>query len=78
VTVAALLTPKGWRITLTPPVILSSRAIVMLVSGTNKARAVTAAIRGPIDVVQYPGQMLRQAGDRVEWLLDMAAASGLS
>jgi 6-phosphogluconolactonase len=76
-TVAALLTGKGWRITLTPPVILSSRAIVVLVSGTNKARAVTTAIDGPLDVVQYPGQILRHAGDRVEWLLDTAAASGL-
>lgn len=76
-TMAAVLTPRGWRITVTPAVILSSRAIVMLVSGENKAAAVAAAIDGPLDVTRCPAQMLRQADERVEWILDTAAASGL-
>jgi 6-phosphogluconolactonase len=76
-TTAAVVTPKGWRITVTPPVILGSRAIVMLVSGANKAVAVAAAIDGPTDVTRCPGQLLRRADDRVDWMLDTAAASGL-
>jgi len=66
-----------WRITVTPEVILASREIVMLVSGETKAPAVATAIEGPFDVGQNPGQLLRQAGDRVEWILDREAASRL-
>jgi len=75
--VAAVFVPhlNAWRITLTPRVILDSRAIVMVVSGEDKAAAVAAAIDGPLDVARYPGQLLREAGDRVEWLLDHAAAA---
>jgi 6-phosphogluconolactonase len=76
-TVTAIPTSKGWRITLTPSAILSSRAIVMLVSGENKAAAVAAAIDGTLDVVHCPGQLLRSADDRTEWILDIAAASRL-
>jgi len=77
VTVTALLTPKGWRITVTPLVVLSSRAILMLVSGEHKAAAVAAAIDGPIDVTHCPGQILREVDERVEWVLDTAAAGRL-
>ena len=75
--VAAVFVPhlNAWRITLTPRVILDSRAIVMEVSGESKAAAVAAAIDGPLDIARYPGQLLRDAGDRVEWLLDHAAAA---
>jgi 6-phosphogluconolactonase len=66
-----------WRITVTPPVILEARAILMLVEGEQKAAAVAAAVEGPLDVGQYPAQLLRRAGSRVEWLLDDAAAAHL-
>ena len=77
--VVAIFAPQlsAWRITVTPQVILESRAIVMLVSGEKKAAAVAAAIDAPLDVVRYPGQLLREAGDRVEWILDREAASAL-
>jgi 6-phosphogluconolactonase len=65
----------AWRITLTPSALLDSRAIVMLVSGDKKAPAVHAAIEGPPDVQRWPAQLLREANDRVEWLVDRAAAS---
>ena len=64
---------NAWRITLTPDAILDSRAIVVLVSGANKANAVRAALEEPLDVKKYPAQLLRGAGDRVEWFLDRAA-----
>lgn len=77
--VKAVLVPhlESWRITLTPPAILESDAIVMLVTGANKASAVAEAIDAPLDVMRYPGQLLRNVDDRVEWIIDEAAASRL-
>jgi 6-phosphogluconolactonase len=66
---------NAWRITLTPAAILDSSAFVMLVSGVKKADAMHAAFAEPLDVKTYPVQLLRAAGDRVEWFLDRAAAS---
>ena len=65
----------AWRITLTPDAILDSRAIVVLVAGANKADAVHAALHEPLDVQKSPAQLLRSAGDRVEWFVDRAAAA---
>jgi 6-phosphogluconolactonase/glucosamine-6-phosphate isomerase/deaminase len=77
--VAAIWAPHlgAWRITLTPPALLDARAIVMLVAGGTKAAAVHAAIEGTLDLLRCPAQLLRQAGDRVEWMLDRAAAAEL-
>jgi 6-phosphogluconolactonase len=65
----------AWRITLTPDAVLDSGAIVVLVSGADKAAAVHAALSAALDVNRYPAQLLRAANDRVEWLLDRAAAA---
>lgn len=65
---------NAWRITLTPPALLEARAIVVLVSGSNKAAAVRAALDQPEDVTRWPAHMLRAAGNRVEWFIDSAAA----
>ena len=77
--VAAIWVPHldAWRITFTPDAILDSRAIVVLVAGANKADAVHAALHEPLDVQKYPAQLLRSAGDRVEWFVDRAAAARL-
>jgi 6-phosphogluconolactonase len=64
----------AWRITLTPSALLDARAIEVLVSGADKAAAVRAALDGPDDVRRWPAQLLRAAGDRVEWFIDAAAA----
>lgn len=63
------------RITLTPPAILEARVILMIVSGASKAEAVRAALSAPDDVARWPVHLLRAAGDRVEWVIDEAAAS---
>jgi 6-phosphogluconolactonase len=67
----------AWRITLTPEAIQNSHAIVVLVAGAGKAAAVRAALDEPLDVKKYPAQLLRSAGDRVEWFVDSAAAARL-
>jgi 6-phosphogluconolactonase len=66
-----------WRITMTPSALLDSAAIIMIASGTSKADAIAAALEGPMDVALYPAQLLRTAGDRVEWIIDSAAAARL-
>jgi 6-phosphogluconolactonase len=77
--VVAVWAPKlnAWRITLTPTPILAARTIVMLVAGADKADAVYAAIEAAEDVDRYPAQLLRAAEDRLEWLVDAAAAARL-
>lgn len=77
VRVAAAWAPqlKAWRITLTPSALIDARAIVVVVAGEKKARAVQAAVRGPEDVTRWPAQLLRAAGDRVEWIVDKPAAA---
>ena len=64
---------RGRRITLTPATLLDARRILMIVSGHDKADAVHAAFSQPEDVARWPAQILRQASDRVEWLMDSAA-----
>jgi 6-phosphogluconolactonase len=76
--VAAVWAPQlnAWRITLTPETILDSQSIVMLAAGEKKATAVHAALSGPSEVKKYPAQLLRIAGDRVEWFLDRSISPG--
>jgi 6-phosphogluconolactonase len=68
---------RSWRITLTPPALLDARAIVMVVAGAAKAPAMKAALELPDDIERWPAQRLREAGSRVEWMVDGAAASRL-
>jgi 6-phosphogluconolactonase len=68
---------ERWRITFTPRALLDAAAILMLTAGNAKADAVKAALQGTEDVLRYPAQLLRQAGERVEWWMDRAAASRL-
>ena len=79
VRVAAAWVPHlhAWRITLTPPALLDARAMLVNASGPLKAEAVSAALTRPEDVMRYPAQLLRRAGDRVEWIIDRAAARSL-
>jgi 6-phosphogluconolactonase len=68
---------RASRLTLTPDALLDARAIVLLVAGAQKADAVHAAIEAPLNISRWPAQILREAGDRVEWLIDRAAAARL-
>jgi 6-phosphogluconolactonase len=69
---------NAWRITLTPAAILDSRVILLIVTGTRKAAAVRAALDDAEDLRQHPAQLLRQAGNRVEWIIDRPAAARLN
>jgi 6-phosphogluconolactonase len=68
--------PPPRRITLTLPAVRRSREVWLIVSGENKADAVTAALGGADpDEVPAAGAVGRNA---TVWLLDEAAASKLS
>jgi 6-phosphogluconolactonase len=66
-----------WRITMTPSALLDSSAIVVIADGSSKADAISAALERALDVARYPAQLLRAAGDRVEWVIDSAASARL-
>ena len=77
--VRAIPQEKGpWRMTLSPRALVDADAILALASGNAKADALRAALEPPDDVVRWPAQLLRTAGERVEWVVDREAASGLS
>jgi 6-phosphogluconolactonase len=63
--------PPPHRITITPRVIAEARAILVLVTGKNKADAVARALEGPLDPKKTPAQLARSGA----WVLDRAAAS---
>ena len=56
--------------------ILSARSILMLATGDAKAEAVRQALLEPM-TARLPASLLRSAGERVTWIVDRAAASGL-
>jgi 6-phosphogluconolactonase len=66
--------PPPRRITITPPVIESARAVLVVAAGKDKAEAVARALEGPLDVAACPAQLAR----RGSWILDRAAASLLA
>ncbi len=57
--------------------ILAARSILVLVTGAHKAEITARALRGAM-TTQNPASLLRTAGERVAWLLDEAAATGLA
>lgn len=65
-----------WRITLTRPTINAAKLKIILVTGSEKAAALSAVLEGSEDVDKYPSQMLRSM-DNVTWLVDHAAAAQL-
>lgn len=73
--VIAVAGPKAprHRLTITPPVIASASTIVVLVSGSEKAKAVAEALEGPEHPLDCPAQLARQG----IWIMDQAAATGL-
>jgi 6-phosphogluconolactonase len=78
--VVASQSPKGVkpRITFTVPLINQARAILMLVSGTGKARAVRTALEeASVPAEDCPAKLVRPVEGRMIWILDEPAAAGL-
>jgi 6-phosphogluconolactonase len=69
---------KTHRITFTLPVLNAARSAAFLVSGTDKADALKQVLEGNAPGEQYPSKLVRPQDGKLLWLLDRAAASGLS
>ncbi len=63
------------RITMTPPVFNNARNILFLVTGKNKAQAVSAVLTAPHQPTKYPAQLIQPTSGQTTWLLDQSAAS---
>jgi 6-phosphogluconolactonase len=66
---------KGWRITLTPPVINAARMVAFIVAGAGKAAVVKEILEGPFGPDTLPAQIVRPAGGDLVWMLDREAAA---
>jgi 6-phosphogluconolactonase len=66
--------PPAERMTITPAVIERARAIVVIVSGSEKAPMLARALTGDPDPKSVPAQLLRHA----TWVVDQAAAGSLA
>ncbi len=73
-----LLPPPVDRVTLTFPVFNAARQVMFLVSGANKAAAFADVYHGRASVEKRPAAGIRPASGRTDWLVDQAAAAGLS
>ncbi|MEI6121672.1 MAG: 6-phosphogluconolactonase, partial [Opitutae bacterium] len=68
---------RGWRLTITDAGLAECGKIIVLVNGKAKAPALASVCSGEYSPKQYPGQTLRSLSNRVVWLADADAASGL-
>jgi 6-phosphogluconolactonase len=65
---------KGYRITMTVPVLNNAAHAIFLVSGEDKADALRAAINGDYQPLRYLAQLIRPRNGKTLWLIDRAAA----
>lgn len=65
------------RLTLTYPMINSSKQIIIIAFGQDKAGAVHEALSGDQDPIKHPIQGVRPVYGRLLWLIDRAAAGDM-
>jgi len=66
------------RITLTLPVLNAARAVLFLVSGTDKASVLREVLEGNAPGEKYPSRLVQPTDGKLMWFVDRAAASQLS
>lgn len=66
-----------WRITLTPLVFNAAAAILLLVSGADKAAALQRVLEGPLQPDVLPAQVIAPRAGSLQWLVDRAAAGAV-
>lgn len=68
----------AFRITLTPPVLNAAARVIFLVSGEDKAGALSAVLRGDFEPDRYPAQIVRPVNGSLVWMVDRKAARELA
>lgn len=66
--------PPARRMTILPRVIDEAHAVIVLVTGADKARAAARALEGDADAADCPARLARERA----WYLDREAAAGLA
>ncbi len=66
------------RLTLTAPVINAAALVAFLVAGPDKADALHQVLEGQPNPDTYPSQMIAPQHGKLYWLVDQAAAAGLT
>jgi 6-phosphogluconolactonase len=69
---------KTSRISLTLPVLNAAKCVTFLVNGTDKAQVLKSVLGGDAPAEHYPAKLVRPTDGELIWLIDRAAASGLS
>jgi 6-phosphogluconolactonase len=64
----------AWRITMTAPFINRAGRVMVLVSGSSKARRLHEVLEGPAEPMRLPIQLICPASGELMWLLDGEAA----
>lgn len=59
----------NYRVTLLPGVLLAARARLFLVAGEDKKAALEAVLHGPVNVDEYPAQIVARDDIEVEWFV---------
>ncbi|MEZ4644714.1 MAG: 6-phosphogluconolactonase [Chloroflexota bacterium] len=67
-------TRPAHRLTLTPQVFNDARQVIFLVTGAQKAAAVTAVLHGTHDPEKWPAQRIQPRQGQLIWFLDEAAS----
>ena len=65
---------KMHRITLMPFIVNRSSAVIFLVTGDEKARALQQVLKGPFEPVKYPAQIIQPTNGELHWFVDENAA----
>ena len=68
---------KGYRLTLTLPVLNSAARVLFLVSGSDKAQRLRSVLTGKPSPVA-PASLVRPERGTLHWIVDRAAATGLA
>jgi 6-phosphogluconolactonase len=73
--VAGNYVPKlgSWRMTMTPRLLNAAHAVMFLVSGSGKAKALAGVLEGPRG--SFPAQRIAPARGSLTWMVDAAAAA---
>ena len=66
---------KSWRVSLTLPVINTSRQILFLVSGKSKASIVRTVLTSTTPSFDIPASLVRPADGHLHWILDSEAGA---
>jgi len=69
---------KAYRITLTAAALNNADAMIFLVSGEEKAPSLREVLEGNEQPDRLPAQLIRPTHGNLLWLVDRAAASGLT